>query len=445
VLASLRMNCRGILVCGEVRGAEAGAIIAVMPSYRAVWLTVHGTSPIDGLERLVAAAQMGGTRPPSPFSGGRQEHLVRRNLAAGLQLIVQMDHLADDRIVVAGVYWLEGLGDEGQGWNLMPIFQVRQHVEAGELTVDWEASPSFCWPDEVAARLAMAEIQAGSLDEAAFQAELATAQAALEGNQAAEAGRRLSNLYGLAPGDEGRRAILSLLRQALLAQPARWEALLDGAREMRGRLGQLVEERDWVQAGQILETAEQDPGVAVALEQVGIEDLHAQVTAGVQALAALARARDRAARLAEAGQHWEALSVLTGLPLEKLSAGTAGQVVETQAGQLAALQARADAGMEEAGRVARTILRLLPQTHEGLRAWAERHLDGSWQAEVEVPDELALTRRLTPLPGNDGQRQALYTQACLALSTGDRAQARQLLQQVGSYRAAQRLLQNMGE
>ena len=65
------MNCHNVLVCGEVRGAEAGAVIAVMPSYRAVWLTVHGTTPADGLERLVAAAQMGGGRPPSPFGSGR--------------------------------------------------------------------------------------------------------------------------------------------------------------------------------------------------------------------------------------------------------------------------------------------------------------------------------------------------------------------------------------
>ena len=461
VLASLRMNCRGILVCGEVRGAEAGAIIAVMPSYRAVWLTVHGTSPVDGLERLVAAAQMGGTRPPSPFSGGRQEHLVRRNLAAGLQLIVQMDRLADDRIVVAGVYWLEGLGDEGQrpvlrgaegpvlsgaeGWDLLPIFRVRQQVEAGELTVGWEANSGFCWPDDVAARLAMAELQARSLDEAAFQAELATAQAALEGNQAAEAGRRLSNLYGLAPGEEGRQTVLRLLHQVLLAQPARWEALLDDAAGTKVQLDQLSRERCWAQAAQALEVAEQDPEIAVALEQVGIEDLRTQIAAGVQALAGLERAIDRAATLAEAGQHWEALSALGGLPLERIPSEAAGRVMEMQAGQLVALQTGADAGEEEVGRVARAILRLLPQRHGDLRAWAERHLDGSWQAEAEAPNEPAPARRLAPPVADDGERQALYTQACLALSTGDRVQARQLLQQLGSYRAAQRLLQNMGE
>jgi Flp pilus assembly CpaF family ATPase len=448
VLASLRMNCRGILVCGEVRGAEAGAIIAVMPSYRAVWLTVHGTSPVDGLERLVAAAQMGGTRPPSPFSGGRQEHLVRRNLAAGLQLIVQMDRLADDHIVVAGVYWLEGLDDIASGWQLLPIFHVQQRVEAGELIVGWEARPNFRWPDDVAARLAMAELQAGSLDEATFRAELATAQAALEGNQAVEATRRLSNLYNLAPGEEGRRTVLRLLYQALLAQPARWESALDDARQTRACLERLVGERDWLHAGQVLEAGFQNPETAVTLEQVGIEELRAQVAAGMQTLTDAANATDRAARLAEAGQHWEALSVLAGLPLDRVLPEAAGQVVELQAQQLDALRIRADAGdageAPDAGRVARTILRLLPQTYEGLRAWAERHVDEPWQLEAETAPDMVPNRRLMPLP-DDAEQQALYTQACLALSTGDRAQARQLLQQVGSYRAAQRLLQSMEE
>jgi pilus assembly protein CpaF len=444
VLASLRMNCRSILVCGEVRGAEAGAIIAVMPSYRAVWMTVHGTSPVDGLERLVAAAQMGGTRPPSPFSGGRQEQLVRRNLAAGLQLIAQMDRLADDRIVVAGVYWLKGLGNVDSGWDLLPIFQVRQQVEAGELAVDWQTEPGFRWPDEVAARLAMAEIQAGSLDEVTFQAELVTAQAALEGNQAVVAARRLSNLYNLAPGEEGRQAALQLLRQALLAQPARWETLLEDAVELKSRVERLAEKSDWTQAAQVLETARQDPEIAVALDQLGIEALRAQIAAGAQALADVGKSIDHAARLAEVGQHWEALSVLVGLPLENLSAETASQVIEMRADQLAALQARADAG-EDAGRVARAILRLLPQTHGDLRAWAKRHVDGAWQAEAEVPPDVVPNRRLMPSPGDDEERQALYTQACLALSAGDRAQARQLLHQVGGYRAAQRLLQSLEE
>ena len=461
VLASLRMNCRSILACGEVRGAEAGAIIAVMPSYRAVWLTVHGTSPVDGLERLVAAAQMGGTRPPSPFSGGRQEHLVRRNLAAGLQLIVQMDRLADDRIVVAGIYWLDATPPEGrdhesqqsalpvagtvEGWHLRPIFQAQQQVVDGALAITWKSDPDFRWPDDVTARLEMAALRAASLDNTTFQAELTTAQAALEGNQTIEATRRLIGLYNLAHHDEGRQTVLNLLRQALLAQPARWEALLGAAAESKTEVQRLASECRWSQAAQVLETAERTPEIAVALEHMGIDDLRARVAAGMQVLSGVADAIELAARLAGAEQHWEALSALTGLPLEDLPAEAAGRVTEMQAGLLAALQAGADAGQEDVGRVARAILRLLPKKHETLHVWAERHLDGQTRAESGPSDDPAPARCLSLLPDEHDERQALYTQACLALATGDRAQARQLFQQVGSYRSAQWLLQNTGE
>ena len=372
VLASLRMNCNSILVCGEVRGAEAGAIIAVMPSYRALWLTVHGTTAEDGLERLVAAAQMGGTRPPSPFSGGRQEHLVRRNLAAGLQLLVQMDRLADERLVVAGIHWLAGLS--GKGWDLVPVFQMQQRVEAGRLTVDWEANPGFCWPDDVAARLALADLRPGGLDGAAFQAKLATAQAALEGGQAVGAARRLAALYDQAAGDEQRRTVLRLLRRALLAQPARWESLLAAAQETRAEVTDLVQQRAWEQAARVLEAAEGDPEAVVALEQVGVEELRASIADGLEALAACDRAGERAARLAAAGRHWAALSTLARLPLEKLPSEAVEGVVGVQAEQLGALRVRAEAREEDPIRVARTIMRLLPASYRDLHRWAARQL-----------------------------------------------------------------------
>ena len=145
-----------------------------------------------------------------------------------------------------------------------------------------------------------------------------------------------------------------------------------------------------------------------------------------------------------AGKAQALARVLAGLPLENLPAGAAGQVGEMQIAQLAALQARADAGQEDPARVARSILRIVPRTCDDLHAWAERHVDGLWQPEAVLPGDTGSTLLLADAAGDD-ERQALYTRACLALSTGDRAQARQLLGQLGSYRAAQRLLQNMEE
>jgi Flp pilus assembly CpaF family ATPase len=448
VLASLRMNCRSILVCGEVRGAEAGAIIAVMPSYKAVWLTVHGTSPVDGLERLVAAAQMGGTRPPSPFSGGRQEHLVRRNLASGLQLIVQMDRLADDRIGVAGVYWLAGaagtgLAGDGSGWDLAPVFLAHQTVRESRLIVAWEANPDFHWPDEIAARLAMAELQGAALDETAFQAEMSTARAALEGNQAPEAARRLASLYAMTSGREQRRAVLQMLHQALLAQPARWQALLAAARQTKDHLERLARNRDWEPARQALDAAGRDPEAAVALEQTGVEAIRSQVAAGLDALAAFERAAGRARQLAAREQHWEALSLLATLPLEKLPPRAISQATGYQAEQLRRLQARAETDGEDASRVARAILRLLPATCHDLHRWAADHSSGEGPAAEESLADLLPPTRLTPLPTGSDEQETLYHRACVAWAAGDRGQARRLFEQLGTYRGAHHLLERL--
>jgi pilus assembly protein CpaF len=379
VQASLRMNCRSILVCGEVRGAEAGAVVAVMPSYRAVWLTVHGTSPADGLERLVAAAQMGGSRPPSPFSGGRQELLVRRNLAAGLQLLVQMDRFADDRIGVAGIYWLEatsagGNGEDGPAWDLTPVFEVRQQLAGGELDLSWEANPCFRWPPAVSTRLAASELRARSLDEASFQGETALVRAALEGSRPAEAARQLAALYPLASGDARREAVLGLLRQALLAQPARWADLVERARGVKAQLERRVQERDWDNALRLLEAAERDVEDLVALGEVGVEAIRRQVVKGLEALAAWDQIQQQVSRLARAGRSWEALELLAGQPAELLPPQAAVQLMEMEVEQLRALRHRAKAGEEDAGRVARAILRLLPVSCEDLHRWARSYL-----------------------------------------------------------------------
>ena len=63
------------------------------------------------------------------------------------------------------------------------------------------------------------------------------------------------------------KPVLRLLRQALLAQPARWQALLAAAQETKAELVDLVQQRDWEDAGRVLEKAGRDAEAAVALEK----------------------------------------------------------------------------------------------------------------------------------------------------------------------------------
>ena len=94
--------------------------------------------------------------------------------------------------------------------------------------------------------------------------------------------------------------------------------------------------------------------------------------------------------------------------------------------------------------MARAIVRLLPATYDDLHRWAADRWSGVDPREESLPVR-TLSPESEPSAGHEDEKQSLYTQACLALSTGDRTQARQLLQQVGVYRAAQRLLKSLEE
>jgi len=152
--------------------------------------------------------------------------------------------------------------------------------------------------------------------------------------------------------------------------------------------------------------------------------------------------------LGQAGQHWDALATLADLPLESLPPGAGDRVIHARAEQLRALQAKVDAkdvsNAPDEARVARAIVRLLPAAYDDLHRWAGNQWSG-FDPQTETLPVQALSLESGPADGHEGEKQALYTRACLALSTGDRTQARRLLQQIGAYRAAQRLLKSLEE
>ena len=449
VLESLRMNVRFLLVVGEVRGDEAGAIIQVMPSYQAVWMTVHGTSPEDGLERLVSAAQMSGSRPPSPFAGGRQEHIVRRNLAKGVQLVIQMTRLADGRIAVEGLYWVRGL-DGDKGWKIVPIFRVRQETEHGHLQVAWERNPDFHLPAEVAIRLAMAEAGGGSVNEDAFRRDLALAQAALEGGQPAEAEFRLVDLFGRqAWTPEMRSQALAWLRRALIAQPARWGALrAEVQTDHLEPLQEAIRLRAWDLAGQILEAIQNDPLILAAMDEMAdLESISRRIAQGQRAIAVFRAAQKKVEALMEGERYWDALSALSVGREADLSPDFASWLKDTRLLILERLRERVTDGAPEADRVARAVLRSIsPDVAPELIAWATRNLDRQ-RGPVDILVALGPGNESSdPEPdspmgdGDDGaERTEQYVRGCHAFAAGDWQEAVALLEPLGDFRAAARL------
>jgi pilus assembly protein CpaF len=103
--ASLRMR-PDRLVLGEIRGAEALELIQAMTSgHDGCLSTVHASSPADALARLETMAMMSDVRMPLPS--------LRKQLASGLDLIVQIARQRDGTRCVTHVCRVRGLTEAG--------------------------------------------------------------------------------------------------------------------------------------------------------------------------------------------------------------------------------------------------------------------------------------------------------------------------------------------
>ncbi|MHB8466216.1 MAG: CpaF family protein [Acidimicrobiales bacterium] len=127
---SLRMRPDRIIV-GEVRGAEALDMLQAMNTgHEGSMTTVHANSPRDAISRLETMVLMAGFELPV--------RAIRDQIAAAIDIIVQVDRTPDGRRVVTSVAEVQGL--EGDVLLLQDVFVYRHHrrrIEdkpSGELT-----------------------------------------------------------------------------------------------------------------------------------------------------------------------------------------------------------------------------------------------------------------------------------------------------------------------
>lgn len=103
--ASLRMRPDRVIV-GECRGGEAFDMIQAMSSGHAGSLsTVHADSPLGALARLETLGMMAGVAMPLVA--------LRRQIAAAIDIIVQISRLADGRRLTTSVAQVIGVDEEG--------------------------------------------------------------------------------------------------------------------------------------------------------------------------------------------------------------------------------------------------------------------------------------------------------------------------------------------
>lgn len=117
VVNSLRMRPDRIIV-GEVRGGEALDMLQAMNTgHDGSLTTIHANTPRDSLSRLETMVMMSGIELPS--------RAIREQVAAAIDLIVQVERLVDGSRKVTKISEIIGL--EGEVVTIQDIFQFRQN------------------------------------------------------------------------------------------------------------------------------------------------------------------------------------------------------------------------------------------------------------------------------------------------------------------------------
>ena len=116
VVNSLRMRPDRIIV-GEVRGGEALDMLQAMNTgHDGSLTTIHANTPRDSLSRLETMVMMSGIELPS--------RAIREQVAAAIDLIVQVERLVDGSRKVTKISEIIGL--EGEMVTMQDIFMFRQ-------------------------------------------------------------------------------------------------------------------------------------------------------------------------------------------------------------------------------------------------------------------------------------------------------------------------------
>ncbi len=122
---ALRMRPDRIIV-GEVRGAESLDMLQAMNTgHDGSMTTIHANSARDALSRLEQMVAMVGFDLPL--------HSVRRQVASGLQIVIQLARLSDGRRQMMSISEITGM--EGDTITMQDIFTFRKQGRAADGTV----------------------------------------------------------------------------------------------------------------------------------------------------------------------------------------------------------------------------------------------------------------------------------------------------------------------
>jgi Flp pilus assembly CpaF family ATPase len=308
-----------VVIPGETRAQEAGAILSVIMSDHAVMTTIHAKTPQEAVERFVTCATM----PDSYMYEGRYDDALR-DTCSGFDVVIKVDFWeAIGRRLVTEIALVDGTVRDGDRLrpNVITLAKVDVRPD-GEITWQMKARAvggrlewlegSDRTPSQLRDKLLRARAQTAvrstvgtTLDNA--QDAIVRADRLLASNEAERAMNTLRNAW-----QQRRDERLMLAAQKALAQaPTMFAALIRESEMLRARLEQLVEQRSWIEARQAYEQLASDVArAAAAMPTGGWARLLQRVKTGLEREAQARAARTDAEAALAMGQARNALELL---------------------------------------------------------------------------------------------------------------------------------------
>jgi Flp pilus assembly CpaF family ATPase len=308
-----------VVIPGETRAQEAGAILSVIMSDHAVMTTIHAKTPQEAVERFVTCATM----PDSYMYEGRYDDALR-DTCSGFDVVIKVDFWeAVGRRLVTEIALVDGTVRDGDRLrpNMIPLAKVDVRPD-GEITWQMKARAvggrlewlegSDRTPSQLRDKLLRARAQTAvrstvgtTLDNA--QDAIVRADRMLASNEAERAMNTLRNAW-----QQRRDERLMLAAQKALAQaPTMFAALIRESEMLRARLEQLVEQRNWIEARLAYEQLASDVArAAAAMPTGGWARLLQRVKTGLEREQQARAARTDAEAALAMGQARNALELL---------------------------------------------------------------------------------------------------------------------------------------
>ena len=114
------------IIIGEVRGTEAFDMLQAMNTgHDGSMTTIHANTARDALSRLEQMVAMIGGEVPL--------QAVRRQIASGLQIVLQLSRLADGRRRIMSISEITGMEGDVISMQDIFVFRKRGRTESGEV------------------------------------------------------------------------------------------------------------------------------------------------------------------------------------------------------------------------------------------------------------------------------------------------------------------------